>query len=108
MPATVEADPVAAEVMDEPARDAEVVIAPPQSAPADHAALTPEPALADAAAAFRAAGAGDEFELALREVIREMIQEELHGELGQRFSLNLRSVIRREIADAIGDQLDRL
>ena len=108
MPPVVEADPVAAEVMDEPAQDAALAVAAPEFAPADQATLTPEPALADAAAAFRAAGAGDEFELALREVIREMIQEELHGELGQRFSLNLRSVIRREIADAIGDQLDRL
>lgn len=47
-------------------------------------------------------------EQSIRELLREMIQAELHGELGQRFSGNLRAVIRREVAAAIDDQLDRL
>lgn len=41
-------------------------------------------------------------------VIREIIQEELHGELGQRFSRNLRAVIRREVAVAIDEHLERI
>lgn len=44
----------------------------------------------------------------IREWLREMIREELLGELGQRFSRNLRSLIRREVAVTIDDQLDRL
>lgn len=44
----------------------------------------------------------------VRSQIREMIQGELQGELGQRFSRNLRIVIRREIAAAIDDQFDRV
>ena len=44
----------------------------------------------------------------VRSQIREMIQSELQGELGQRFSRNLRIVIRREIAAAVDDQFDRL
>lgn len=49
-----------------------------------------------------------EEEQSIRELLREMIQEELLGELGQRFSRNLRAVIRREVAVAIDDHLDRL
>lgn len=44
----------------------------------------------------------------VRSQIREMIQSELQGELGQRFSRNLRIVIRREIAAAVDDQFDRV
>ncbi|WP_148043615.1 hypothetical protein [Paracoccus methylarcula] len=44
----------------------------------------------------------------VRSQIREMIQGELQGELGQRFSRNLRIVIRREIAAAVEDQFDRV
>ncbi|MDB6176043.1 hypothetical protein PAF17_00800 [Paracoccus sp. Z330] len=44
----------------------------------------------------------------IRALLRDMIQEEMHGELGQRFSRNLRAVIRREVAAAIDEQLDRL
>ena len=44
----------------------------------------------------------------IREWVREIIREELLGELGQRFSRNLRSLIRREVAVTIDDQLDRL
>ncbi|AUH32555.1 hypothetical protein [Paracoccus tegillarcae] len=47
-------------------------------------------------------------EASIREVIRELIQEELHGELGQRFSRNLRAVIRREVAASIDEHLERL
>ena len=50
----------------------------------------------------------DEADLLIRKTIRAMIQEELHGELGERFSRNLRAVIRREIASAIENQMDRL
>lgn len=49
----------------------------------------------------------EEEEQSIRDLLRDMIQEELHGELGQRFSRNLRAVIRREVAAAIDDQLDR-
>ena len=38
------------------------------------------------------------------DLLREMIQEELQGEMGQRFSRNLRAVIRREIAAAIDER----
>lgn len=44
----------------------------------------------------------------VRSQIREMIQSELQGELGERFSRNLRIVIRREIAAAVDDQFDRV
>lgn len=44
----------------------------------------------------------------VRQQIRELIQCEMQGELGQRFSRNLRIVIRREIAAAIDDQFDRV
>ena len=47
-------------------------------------------------------------EQSIRELLREMIREELFGELGQRFSRNLRTVIRREVAVMIDDQLERL
>lgn len=40
----------------------------------------------------------------LRIALREMIREELQGELGARLSGNLRSVIRREIANALDAQ----
>ncbi|MBU3029924.1 hypothetical protein [Paracoccus marinaquae] len=46
-------------------------------------------------------------EQSIRDLLREMIREELHGELGERFSRNLRAVIRREVAAAIDDQLER-
>jgi len=46
-------------------------------------------------------------EQSIRDLLRDMIQEELHGELGQRFARNLRAVIRREVAAAIDDQIDR-
>lgn len=46
-------------------------------------------------------------EQSIRDLLREMIQEELHGELGERFSRNLRAVIRREVAAAIEDSLER-
>lgn len=50
----------------------------------------------------------DDEEQSIRDLISEMIQEELHGELGQRFSRNLRAVIRREVAAAIDEHLERL
>ncbi|VDS07073.1 hypothetical protein PARHAE_00245 [Paracoccus haematequi] len=81
-------------------------------------ALPPEPAfdpvaqLAAEAEAFAAeqqaqADLTDE-EQSIRDLLREMVQEELNGELGERFSANLRAVIRREIAAAIDAHLDRL
>ncbi|MDO5704957.1 MAG: hypothetical protein Q4G49_07775 [Paracoccus sp. (in: a-proteobacteria)] len=57
-------------------------------------AVAPEPAATNA-----------DVPQALRALIREMIQEELHGELGQRFSRNLRAVIRREVLAAIDDRM---
>ena len=78
------------------------------AAPPDQwtAAADPEmpPAGAVSAGAAEIAALSD---VGLRDLLREMIQEELHGELGERFSRNLRSVIRREVAAAIDDQLDR-
>jgi hypothetical protein len=44
----------------------------------------------------------------LRDCLRAMIREELQGEFGQRFSSNLRALIRREVSVAIDQQLDRL
>lgn len=44
----------------------------------------------------------------LRGHLREIIREELQGEMGARFSANLRAVIRREIAAAVDAQIDRL
>ncbi|MBM3604729.1 MAG: hypothetical protein FJX25_08230 [Alphaproteobacteria bacterium] len=44
----------------------------------------------------------------LRNGLREMVQEELQGEMGQRFSANLRAVIRREITQALDDRLTHL
>ncbi len=41
----------------------------------------------------------------LRNLIREVIRQELHGEMGGRFSRNLRTVIRQEIAAALEVQV---
>lgn len=49
----------------------------------------------------------DDANQVIRDLLREMVQEELNGELGERFSANLRAVIRREVAAAIEAQLDR-
>lgn len=81
-------------------------------------ALPPEPVLVDHVA--RLAAEADAFDADLqahgddadneqniRDLLREMVQEELNGELGQKFSANLRAVIRREVATAIEAQLDR-
>lgn len=43
----------------------------------------------------------------LRDLLRTIIQEELQGEMGQRFSSNLRAVIRREVAVVIDQHLER-
>lgn len=45
---------------------------------------------------------------AIRDLLRELIREELQGELGERFSRNLRALVRREIAAAIDAELSRL
>ncbi|MDO5648188.1 hypothetical protein [Paracoccus sp. (in: a-proteobacteria)] len=44
----------------------------------------------------------------LRDLLREMVRAELHGALGERFSANIRAVIRREVAEAIDAQVARL
>lgn len=80
--------------------------------------LPPEPASVDTvarlaaeadafAAEQQAQAAGIDEEQGIRDLLREMVQEELNGELGERFSANLRAVIRREIAAAIDAHLDR-
>lgn len=104
----------------EPAETAPVAL--PEVRPAEQRlsgwALSPEPApfdpvahLAAEAEAFdadlRTRGAPDSEDETIREMLRAMVQEELNGELGQRFSANLRAVIRREVAAAIDAQLDR-
>lgn len=50
---------------------------------------------------------GEVDDQAIRDLLRQMVQDELNGELGERFSANLRIVIRREIAAAIDTHLDR-
>lgn len=80
--------------------------------------LPPEPASVDTvarlaaeadafAAEQQAQAAGIDEEHGIRDLLREMVQEELNGELGERFSANLRALIRREIAAAIDAHLDR-
>lgn len=44
----------------------------------------------------------------LRSHLQEMIREELEGEMGARFSGNLRAVVRREIATALDERLTHL
>ncbi|ODT58794.1 MULTISPECIES: hypothetical protein [Paracoccus] len=44
----------------------------------------------------------------LRAHLKEMIREELEGEMGARFSGNLRAVVRREIATALDERLTHL
>ena len=44
----------------------------------------------------------------MRAHLQEMIREELEGEMGARFSGNLRAVVRREIASALDDRLTHL
>lgn len=73
---------------------------------ADSHPVQPSSPAPDAAATVTGL-APDEEEKAIRDLLREMVQEELHGELGEQFSRNLRAVIRREVAAAIEDQLDR-
>ncbi|MCZ0961508.1 hypothetical protein [Paracoccus benzoatiresistens] len=81
-------------------------------------AMSPEPAAMDTVAQLSAAADAFDAELQaqagmedaeqdIRALLREMVQEELNGELGERFSANLRAVIRREVAAAIEAQLDR-
>lgn len=69
---------------------------------------TPEPQAVAADLAPTVTGLPPEDEEAsIRDLLREMIQEELHGELGERFSRNIRAVIRREVAAAIDAHLER-
>lgn len=51
--------------------------------------------------------APEDEEASIRDLLREMIQEELHGELGERYSRNIRTLIRREVAAAIDAHLER-
>jgi hypothetical protein len=44
----------------------------------------------------------------MRAHLQEMIREELEGEMGARFSGNLRAVVRREIATALDERLTHL
>ncbi len=44
----------------------------------------------------------------MRAHLQEMIREELEGEMGARFSGNLRAVVRREIASALDERLTHL
>lgn len=111
-PDPVVVEPVAeAELLAKPAR-----MTPPRSVwavedaeqpdEAGQAAPIDQPATASAAPTISGLSPEEE-EKSIREILREMVQEELHGELGERFSRNLRAVIRREVAAAIEDQLDR-
>ncbi|RJL07058.1 hypothetical protein [Paracoccus siganidrum] len=100
MPAAGEA-PASAEIA---APDAELGAGAAEADLATAAPVEDRPA----AAAESPAEILSEEEQSIRELLREMIQEELLGELGQRFSRNLRAVIRREVAVAIDDHLDRL
>ncbi|WP_405403822.1 hypothetical protein [Paracoccus sp. Ld10] len=45
---------------------------------------------------------------AMRAHLQEMIREELEGEMGARFSGNLRAVVRREIASSLDERLTHL
>lgn len=74
-----------------------------QSGPDTVAQLAAEAAAFDAEECAHS-GADD---FAIRNHLRDMVQEELNGPLGERFSANLRAVIRREIAAAIDAHLDR-
>ncbi|MDP5305916.1 hypothetical protein [Paracoccus spongiarum] len=78
------------------------------TAPAAPEACAPEPAAGPTLAGEAAIVTPEVDEQSIRDLLREMIQEELHGELGERFSRNLRAVIRREVAAAIEDYLDRI
>lgn len=80
--------------------------------------LPPEPVVVDTVAQLAAEAEAFDAEMhaqvavededqSIRDLLREMVQEELNGELGERFSANLRAVIRREVAAAIEMQLDR-
>jgi len=40
-------------------------------------------------------------ERALRALVAEVVREELQGELGERMTLNLRKLVRREILQAL-------
>ncbi len=77
------------------------------------AAIVSEPAQASVAESVPAVAATvtglapEDEEASIRDLLREMIQEELHGELGERFSRNIRAVIRREVAAAIDAHLER-
>lgn len=78
------------------------VVAPVPAARAD----VPAPLALDqivAQAISRVVGDGS-----LRDHLQEMIREELEGEMGARFSGNLRAVIRREIATGLDDRLTHL
>jgi hypothetical protein len=43
-------------------------------------------------------------EAALRAMIADVVREELQGALGERVSRNLRALVRREVAKAVGEQ----
>lgn len=103
------ADPVVADMPGAGEAPASAEIAAPDAEPAEGDLATAAPVEdRPAAAAESPAEILSEEEQSIRELLREMIQEELLGELGQRFSRNLRAVIRREVAVAIDDHLDRL
>lgn len=82
------------------------------SAPAEPAALLlSDPQIVPEAADMLADAVDDQplddEEASIRDLLREMIQEELHGAMGERFSGNIRAVIRREVAAAIDQHLER-
>lgn len=85
-------DPVARLAAEAAAFDAEM------QAQAEHEAAAQMAALATAQAAE---------DQSIRDLLRDMVQAELNGALGERFSANLRTVIRREVAAAIDTYLDR-
>lgn len=96
-----------ATVAEDPQVEAEAETTPPE--PEAETVAASDGALVGNASALvgNDAALGDD-DAALRDLLRELIQEELQGEMGQRFSSNLRAVIRREVASVIDQHLERL
>ena len=104
--------------MDEPLQESPPEVAEPAAWPDRDEDLSPQDAawadaaeaevlrqLADDGAASYAVGATDEDmvyeETVLRELVRDIIREELQGALGERITRNVRKLVRAEIARAM-------
>lgn len=92
-----EADPLAG-FADDYAEDTDYEAAAPAQTPDDAATAADAPARSGGLGDIAARAPGDE---ALRDLIAEIVRQELAGELGERITRNVRKLVRREIRQTL-------